>query len=326
MPFKEDFHHHHHRRKHDHDYCAPWKYHITILKAQGCESFSHLKIKELTPDGVVTIFTPLGSLIWHAIKSIQNDRLRIYRFSIMPDHIHLLIHATKRLPQHLGFYIATLKAQVTSEWRQQKEDQDAQIFQENYNDRIILPEHNLDDVYQYIRQNPYRLAIRQTKPEFFKKKRNIFINDREIQAYGNLFLLRNPFKISLVIHRADSEQTFQKKKEECLYYALNGGVIVSAFISPREKEIRKAIEEVGGKIILIHNQPLADRAKPERRKFNLCIEGKLLMISPIDYLEAPQTEHPSRAQCLDMNKLAEAIAGNSQIKNKPDKQAPIELE
>lgn len=197
-----------------------------------------------------------------------------------------------------------------------KNNDKLQVFETGYHDRIILPEHNLDDVYKYINHNPYRLAVRRHRPDFFRKERNIFVDGREMQGYGNHFHLRNPFRHPLVVHRADNEAVFNAKMEEALYYAENGGVVVSPFISAREKIIRKKIEEAGGKIILINNRPFGDRAKPAKHEFDLCTEGKLLILSPIDYLNLPPTDHPTRQQCLDMNEISTQIAENKiQIKS-----------
>lgn len=296
------------RRKHGHDYRAPWKYHITIAKARSCADFSSIAVRNLASMEVGLDYSPLGKIIWSQIKAIQSDYLRIYQHSIMPDHLHLLVHVRKYLPRHLGFYIAEFKSQVTIGWRRMKADDEAVVFEGNYHDRIILPEHNLDDVYQYIRSNPYRLAVRHMRPEFFRKERLLIAGSREVQAYGNLFHYRNPFKYGLVVHRSDSEAVFRQKLEECLYFADNGGVVVSAFISPREKEIRREIEAADGKIILIHDRPFAGKEKPPRHDFDLCSSGNLLILSPLDYLDLPKSEHPPRWQCLDMNSLAEKIA------------------
>lgn len=295
------------RRKYGHDYRAPWKYHITISKAPSCQAFSSPVVKNLTPDGVKTDYSRLGRIIWQGIKNLQLPYLRIYQYSIMPDHIHLLIHVKEYLPRHLGYYIAEFKSKITQDWRLSNGNDSLEIFERNYHDRLILPEHSLDDVYQYIRQNPYRLAVRRMRPEFFRKTRNLYIDGREIQAYGNLFLLRNPFKLPLVVHRADNDDVYNAKLEECLYFAENGGVIVSPFISSREKLIRKAIESSGAKIILIRDHPFGDRDKPAKHDFELCCEGRLLIISPLDYPLFPKSEHPPRQQCLDMNSLAKKI-------------------
>lgn len=127
------------------------------------------------------------------------------------------------------------------------------------------------------------------------------------QGYGNLFLLRNPFKISLVVHRRDSDEEFERKKEECLYNAANGGVVVSTFISPREKEVRAAIEAIGGRIILLSPEVLEERQKPAKHNFELCCAGELLLVAPLEF-KGFYDGNLRREQCLRMNFLAEEIA------------------
>lgn len=310
IPYKEDFEHHQHRRKRNHDYREPWKYHITIGKHPDCPDFSVLKWERLLPEEVDVRYTAIGRQISKAIKNIPaiEPRMQVYQYKIMPDHIHLLVHVKERMPRLLGEVIHDFKSLITSSLRNIMNDGNLKVFTPNFNDKIIYPDRSLNDIYDYIRQNPYRLAVRRARPAFFRKHRNILAGGREVQAYGNLFHLRNPFKYPLIVHRADDERSFRGKLEECLYHSLNGGVIVSAFISQREKEIRKAIEQAGGRIILIHDRPLAEKEKPAKHDFDLCCEGRLLMISPVEYLSIPKSDHPSRTQCLDMNSLASSIA------------------
>lgn len=309
-PYKDKFIHRNNRRKKNHDYCAPWKYHITILKTKGAPDFCTLSIKELSPEGVSILYSLLGKIIEDAIWNIPkfNAKVRVLQYIIMPDHIHLLIQVISRLEKPVGNVIGGFKAGISNTWRQWRNDRSVNIFEEGFNDKIIYPDRELNDIFDYIRQNPYRLAVRWMRPVFFQKERNIFIAGREVQAYGNLFHFRNPFKYALVIHRKDTEAEFNQKLDDCIYYAANGGIVVSAFISPREKEIRKIIEDIGGKIILIHDRPIENRGKPARHVFDLCVQGNLLMVSPMDYATLPKTEHPSRSQCLDMNSLAEKVA------------------
>ncbi len=86
-------------------------------------------------------------------------------------------------------------------------------------------------------------------------------------------------------------------------------MLVCAFLSQLEKAIRAAVEEEGGRIILIHHYPLGDREKPDRHNFELCCEGRLLLVSPLKYLEDTKRDKPTRAQCLEMNALGERFCG-----------------
>lgn len=312
MPYKKDFTHHNKRRKRDHDYCAPWKYHFTIEKDPSAPAFSQLRIDSVTPDGVSIDLFPIGKIIENAIWEIplHNQDIKVISYIIMPDHIHIIIQVLNQLENSVGNDIRGFKTGIANKWRKAVNDTSAKIFLPDFNDRIIFNHRSLKDVIAYVKQNPYRLAVRRCRSEFFRKERYIFIEGREMQAYGNLFHLRNPFKYALIVHRNDDDVIFNKKLQDCLYHAANGGIVVSAFISHREKIIRRHVEEAGGKIILVSDRPLEDKAKPARHDFDLCSEGRLLVVSPIDYLSLSKSEHPPRVQCLDMNSFAEKIAAN----------------
>ncbi|MDE6021392.1 MAG: hypothetical protein K2H01_10430 [Ruminococcus sp.] len=313
IPYKQDFHHHFKRRKRGHNYLAAGKYHITINKSSVAPDFCTLKIIELKPEGVSVNLSPLGEIIDKEILdfSSHHPQIRVHEYIVMPDHFHMLIEVEKRLDKHVGYSIGGLMTGISNIWRKHIGNMDSEVFEKGYYDKPIYSFRDTEPVSDYIRQNPYRLAVRKMRPDFFRKTRNLFIDGREIQAYGNLFFLRNPFKYPLIVHRADSDECFQQKVEDCLAFVKNGGVIVSPFISKREKEIQGLIENSGGRIILIKERPLADREKPTKHDFDLCCKGQLLIISPIDYLNIPKALHPSRSQCLDMNKLAEKICEHS---------------
>ncbi len=312
-PYKENFSHHSKRRKRGHDYCAPWKYHITIAKHPSAPQFSTLAIRQLRPDAVTVATSPIGQIIEQEIKAfeIHHPDISILNHIIMPDHVHMLVHVRRRLQKAVGSAIGGLKTGIAKECRTLLADPDASIFESGFNDKIIYSFRSLDDVMTYIDQNPYRLAVRRYRPDFFRKTRDIDIAGTPMQAYGNLFLFRNPFKTSLVVHRADSDEVFAAKRERCLDAAANGGVVVSAFISPREKQIQREIEAMQGKIIKLHHQPFGEREKPARHDFDLCADGQLLLLSPLAYAALPPRDHPSREQCLHLNRLAQLLSAEA---------------
>lgn len=253
----------------------------------------------------------LGKIISKAIYKIPEfcPRLKVIQYKIMPDHVHLIIQVLERLDKHIGYQIAGFKTEIANKWRKIAGNQKAQVFTDNYNDKIIFSFRSLDDVVKYVKQNPYRLAVRQARPYFFQSERGFDIDGRDMIGYGNPFLFRNPFKYPVIVHRADTEDRIQSKLENCRNHVLNNGIIVSAFISAREKEIRDCVINSGGKIILISAEPFMGRKKPHKMLFDLCAEGRLLILTPVDYLSFPRREHPTREQCLDMNNLAKKLSG-----------------
>lgn len=219
----------------------------------------------------------------------------------MPDHIHFAIFAHETLPRSIGSYIGMTKVKcgqlIRAEYPAIKE-----IFTEDFHDRYLRPRHNLKTIIEYIRQNPSRLLTKQQNPDFFRKINNIKINGSLWQAYGNHQLLENPFKAPVVIHRADSEPLKTAKIRRWKHISENGGVLVSPFISPAEKEVRRQCEQANGKVILLTNEPFAEREKPAAHDFNLCSEGRLLILAPMTPLP------PGRETFLLLNSAAEAIS------------------
>lgn len=146
------------------------------------------------------------------------------------------------------------------------------MFDEGFNDQILHSGRSLDVLFRYLRDNPRRLAVRQACPERFRRVNGMEVCGRNVQAYGNLFLLHHPFKEQVVIHRADSAEKRMRNRERWLYTASNGGVLVSPFISSDEKAVRAEAEAAGARIIIVTNEPMGPRWKPAAHDFALCEE------------------------------------------------------
>lgn len=283
-----------------HDYRGRSIYHITIGKAPSCPVFSHISG---SPNHPVISKSSIGEIIERQILNFPNlcPALQILQYVIMPDHIHFAIFARDYLPRAIGSYIGMMKVktgQTTRETFPEIKD----IFTPDFYDRYLLPSHKLETIITYIRQNPKRLLERRQNPDFFKKVNNIEINNSLWQAYGNIQLLQNPFKAPVIIHRADSPQVLATKHRRWMHLSENGGVLVSPFISPTEKEVRRHCEDVNGKIILLSNKPFGNREKPAAHDFELCRQGRLLIL-------APMTDLPSgRETFLHLNATAESIS------------------
>lgn len=320
---KDDFIHRYTRRKHGHDYYAPAIYHIILKKHPAAPVFGSLTgDPRVAPGnfGCASIArTPLGKIVQKEVYDLRyaHPYIQVLQFIVMPDHVHVLIRITQRLPKHIGFYISGVKAAVKKKWTALtiKENQgiaisEAEIFEENYTDRIIHRGRSLDAVFKYIKDNPHRLAIRKLHPEFFSRIRSLRIGEEKYQAYGNALLLRNPFKSQVVVHRRNSVTENEMLVGQWIEEITQGGVLVSPFISVLEKSVFVTATERGGKIIYVQKEPFCERYKPTGREFELCREGRLLIVVP----ERPFESMTMRQIFLKMNKISEEIAcGNFTI-------------
>lgn len=285
-----------------HDYRSRCIYMVTVSKARGMQDFGILCGNSKVPHGEFgspfVSTSPIGSVIKSVIRDFNliEPNARILQYSLMPDHLHLLIFVEAPTEATLGIIIARFKAEINQRLGM------SHIFDKGFNDQILKAGRSLDTLYNYLRDNPRRLAVRREHPEYFRRVYDLKIGEKIYPAYGNFQLLANPFKEQVVVHRADTPTQREHKRRLWLYTASNGGVLVSPFISSAEKAIRSESEEADGRIILITNEPFSERYKPSGRDYILCETGRLLIIS------AGLPGELTRENCLTMNKLAGGIA------------------
>lgn len=104
--------HKHPKRALFHDYCSPGFYLITattLPHSPRLSEISDLDAKEIRKGEMITpVYTPLGDKIEEEILSIpsHHPEIKILRFVIMPDHIHIVLQVTARLKRMLGYELA----------------------------------------------------------------------------------------------------------------------------------------------------------------------------------------------------------------------------
>lgn len=288
-----------------HDYSGKGIYHITICKETGVENFSTIvgdpRLAAGMPGAAAPKYSRIGFAISKCLRKIPEIHPAIWlmQYVIMPDHLHLLLQVKSDMDEILGRKIAVFKVLVN------KEACIERTFSKGFNDRIISPSQDLGVVFDYIRENPRRLLIRSVFPEYFSRVNKLRIGEKLYQAYGNLQLLKSPFMEAVIVHRADSDAILKKKMERWLYIAANGGVLISAFVSKGEKEAFRQADSLEGKFILMKETLFAEREKPSGHLYELCANGRLLLLIPMD-----DAFHNLgyRDKCLTMNRCATAIS------------------
>lgn len=85
-------------------------------------------------------------------------------------------------------------------------------------------------------------------------------------------------------------------RKEWLACGERGGVLVSAAISLKEKEVLREAMNCGYRIILLRENGFPKMYKPSGESFNACSDGLPLQISPYNYHMEKRTI--TRAQCL----------------------------
>lgn len=237
----------------------------------------------------------------------------VWKVSIMPDHIHMIVRVGKDMPKdkHLGNVIAGFKSGCNNAyWRICNMSGSAQkgLFEKGYNDKILMDDGQLDNWKAYLDDNPRRLLIKRQNPELFTVLHNMEIAERRCQIVGNQFLLNIPDKMAVIVHRRYTEEENARLREEWLACGERGGVLVSAAIASKEKVVLREAMNRGYRIIFLRENGFPKMYKPSGESFEACAKGLLLQICPWGY--HMEKRAITRAQCLELNEMAERIAGN----------------
>ena len=311
------------RRADWHDYHSRCFYLITLMKNP---SPSVPLLSQLIQKGreIATDFSWAGWGIYNGIEKFKRNSIivKIRRYVIMPDHVHIIIDVSQRIEQPLGYYIGLLKQQCTLGFQSKSKVYgliEESVFSEGFNDRILLQHGQLENWTKYILDNPRRLWLMRSIPEFFSRTSivnsdkfpsDLWLPEHKplIQLYGNRMLLEYPELCVVKFSSKFSAEEWQKKKKEALRVAKNGGVLVSPFIHKEEKAIFEEGLLLGAKVIKVIYDGFLDRAKPQGSDFNHCAEGRMLLAAMNSGVYT--ATGISRDLCRRMNGLALWIAEN----------------
>ena len=201
------------------------------------------------------------------------------------------------------------------------------IFAPEYHDRILTHEGQLDNLRQYIEDNPRRLAIKRANPDLFRLHQNLSFAGLDFSGLGNLFLLDYPLKQVLQCSRTLTQEQIDSLKQQCLIKADCGTVFISAGVSEGEKQICRALRESGYPLIILlkdgfpaPDDPNSKYFKPKGVYFEACAEGRLLLLEPKpeaferpDIIQTVNRKHPdlphniSRYRFLALNAMADIL-------------------
>ncbi len=299
------------RRSTWHDYRRKGTYMLTLVVEGRKNYFGELK----GDDELISVeLTPFGKdLKQKEIPKINHyyPMVEVWKVCIMPDHLHLIVHINEDMPEgkHLGNVVAGFKSGCNNAFWSAfniTEVPKPGLFEEGYNDKILFEDEQLDNWKAYLDENPVRLWLKRKNPEAFTVLHGIEIAGRQCQVVGNRFLLDIPDKVAVIVHRRYTDEENARLREEWLACGERGGVLVSAAIAPKEKEVLREAMDRGYRIILLRENGFPELYKPSGEAFYACVEGLLLQISPWDF--HMERKSITREQCLELNRMAEDIA------------------
>lgn len=168
--------------------------------------------------------------------------------------------------------------------------------------------HNPDRLEHILRSLLLRIPMQQAIVSSSPSASSSASSPKPLLSYvGCSALLSAERKLPLVCHRSDAP-FFERQRDAVLRAAREGAVIVSAFVSPKEREIGRLLLMEQLPVIEVCDNGFGDRYKPSGKSFYACAENRLVQISPWNYEYCPDLAVNSEV-CLVMNELARVIAG-----------------
>ena len=304
-----------------------WKgigiYHVTLTIPSRKPLLGSLVIPDNDPSQAFVERTDLGEEIVHTIFHIQDihPEVRVLQFCIMPDHIHVVLYVTSAMKSGIktvvrGWWQGAKKISALSVAPNTIRDNQQSlppVFTEMPFIRPMSRRGQLDAMMQYVKMNPQRLATKRLKPGYFCVQEGIEIAGRTYSGVGNTKLLLSQRFETVHVHSdlvkdaiKGNDQPLRDYMNGCVLAARQGAVMVSPFISEKEKEVLTVLLAEEHPIILLSDNGFRDYYKPSAGLFDAVAAGRVLILSPWEF--NPQKKHISRADCVALNNMAEEIA------------------
>ena len=287
--------------------------------------------------------SPLGLAVAECWRSIPKfyPQVKVLAERVMPDHFHGVLFVTEQMVCHLGQVIKGFKLGCNKAARVLCPailSPGAGLFAEGFVDTVLWRKGQLQTMFDYLVDNPRRLAIKRLFPELFKVSREIRVNFRlapaaqavgRFSAIGNHFLLARPHFHQIQVSRrffayardqrgkllkdappAVATPEFAEKLDAALAAAKVGAVLVSPCISQGEREIARRAFAAGCCVITLANKGFSPLYKPGGKLFETCAAGNLLMLAPVGWPYQPAERTMTRVDALVLNRIAQLIAGD----------------
>ena len=318
-----------------------WKgvgiYHVTLVVPSREPLLGELVIPEDDPRKAYVKETPLAKQVVHSLLHLYEfyPEVLILQFCVMPDHIHAVIHIRRPMKQGIRSVMRSFWQGVKKYGRQyslscssfagglyppldpnkirdKKRTLLDPIFAERPFIRPLVHEGQLQTMIRYVQMNPERLATKRLMPEYFRVQEGIEIAGRMYSGVGNADLLQREKYVPVHVRWTmvdEAEHGDDKRLRDymngCVLAARNGAVMVSPFISKQEQAVMEVLLKEGLPFIYIADNGFRDYYKPQDSLFDAVARKQVLILSPWEY--DPDKKHVSRAECVEMNKMAEEI-------------------
>lgn len=280
-------------------------YHMTLVVPSREPLLGELIIPEDNPEKAYVERTELGKGVIHALAQapVLYPEVQLLQYCLMPDHLHAILYIRK--PMEISVrkvirgiwqgakkagreYVSSIESELHSGLTNEDDNAPFSIFTERPFIRPLSRRGQLQTMIRYVQMNPERLATKHLMPDLLSKYMPVHVRWTMVKEaeHGDNKRLRDYMN-------------------GCVMAARNGAVMVSPFISPKEKDVMDVLLKEGLPFIYIADNGFRDYYKPQDSLFDAVAKKQVLILSPWEY--DPHKKNVSRAECVEMNKMAEEI-------------------
>ena len=168
------------------------------------------------------------------------------------------------------------------------------VFAADWHDWIVDARGLLAAFTRYIRENPRRWWLRHENRQYFTQVGRLALGGREWFAYGNPALLELPVVAPFQCSRKWAPDGPEWRSALARAGRIGpGGAGIGTFMSPCEKECGNAIVGAGGSLIVLSPEGFAPRWHPTSKQEALCAKGRMLFLSLYEpQAVPPRQRHP----------------------------------
>ena len=311
-----------------------WKgvgiYHVTLTIPSREPLLGTLIIPDNDPTKAYVRRTELGNALVDELVHIHTyyPETRILQYCLMPDHLHAIIYVQRPMKKTFnivvrGFWQGAKRlsrlypSSISPEFNSGLTNEGSPIYPPSiFTSRpFVRPmsrRGQLKTMIRYVQMNPQRLATKRLKPGFFRVQDDINIAGRIYSGVGNAEILQAASFAPVHVRRTmveaaehGDDQALRDYMNNCVLAARKGIVMVSPFISPQEQAVMAVLLKENLPFIYLADNGFRDYYKPQDSLFDAVAAGRVLILSPWEY--DPTKRHVSRADCVALNQLAEAI-------------------
>lgn len=162
------------RRCNDWDYRQPCIYQITlVLATRASKALGRLVMHSGSAESAKIELSQVGNAVLREWQSIGNHHPEVKPLfmQVMPDHVHGILRVLKPMAKPLGnviggFKAGSSKAAIGS----------GGLWAPGFQDSILFRDGQLEAMFEYLRDNPRRLAIKKLMPDLFRVRREVGVN------------------------------------------------------------------------------------------------------------------------------------------------------